>query len=157
MLSSKIVFFFKRYRLKKFSGVGCLYSTFESRRRSPLREHEKVVSFFIIFYTQKSMHRCVVRSHQPDKEAIFQHRSLRNASNNMYRNLKKRYFQTQLNNYRKSPAKLWSLINLITGLQRHNFPASASTSDLEAYIFQLSTTLLTLQVTFPADLLLCLL
>ena len=86
-----------------------------------------------ILHKQKSMYRRVVRSHRQDNAAILQHRLLRNTSNNMYRQLKNEYFQTRLDEYRKSPAQLWSAINFITGRKNQHFPVSASIPDLETH------------------------
>ena len=51
----------------------------------------------------------------------------------MYRQLKNEYFQTRLDEYRKSPAQLWSAINFITGRKNQHFPVSASIPDLETH------------------------
>ena len=83
-----------------------------------------------ILHKQKSMYRRVVRSHRQDNTAILQHRLLRNTSN-MYRQLQNEYFQTRLDDFRNSPAQLWSAINFITGRKNQHFPVSVSISDLE--------------------------
>ena len=86
-----------------------------------------------LIHKQKSVHRRVIKTKRRDVDLITHHRKLRNQVNNMYRRLENKYFQHQLQEYRKSSLHLWSAINHITGRHRQHHPSTAKLSDLIAH------------------------
>ena len=83
-----------------------------------------------MIHKQKSLHRRVVRSNRQNKNLISEHRVLRNQTNNLYCQLKKRYFQQVLQNYKNSRRHFWNVINHITGRKSQHFPVTAELCDL---------------------------
>ena len=96
------------------------YSSRKKKSRCPWMTPE----LLHLIHKHKNLHRKVVLSCHQNREALLQHRKLRNIVNNLYRQLRNAYFQDCLNQYRKSPRKLWSAINHVTGRQRQSLPVS---------------------------------
>ena len=96
------------------------YSSRKKKSRCPWMTPE----LLHLIHKRKSLHRKVVLSCHQNREALLQHRKLRNIVNNLYRQLKNAYFQDCLNQYRKLPRKLWSAINHVLGRQRQSLPVS---------------------------------
>ena len=83
-----------------------------------------------MIHKQKSLRRRIVRSNRQNKNLISEHRVLRNQTNNLYRQLKNRYFQQVLQNYKNSPRHFWNIINHITGRKSQHFLVTAELCDL---------------------------
>lgn len=91
-------------------------------------------------HKQKTMYRRVVRSQRQDLKAVSEHRRLRNQFQTMYRQLKNNYFQSRLQEYRKSPMLFWKTLNIAMGRKPHRLQPSASVSDLALHFQSLLTT-----------------
>ena len=83
-----------------------------------------------MIHKQKSLHHRIVRSNRQNKNLISEHRVLRNQTNNLYRQLKNRYFQQVLQNCKNSPRHFWNVINHVTGRKSQHFPVTAELCDL---------------------------
>ena len=116
----------QEWRTKFWDALDMVVPT-EPKRKRHKSKHSPWMTLNLLnmIHKQKSLHHRIVRSNRQNINLISEHRVLRNQTNNLYRQLKNRYFQQVLQNYKKSPRHFWNVINHVTGRKTQHFPVTA--------------------------------
>ena len=129
--SSRLDNMWQEWRTKFWDALDMVVPA-ESKRKRHKSKHcpWMTPNLLTMIHKQKSRHHRIVRSNLQNKNLISEHRVLRNQTNNLYRQLKNRYFQQVLQNYKNSPCHFWNVINHVTGRKSQHFRVTAELRDL---------------------------
>ena len=86
-----------------------------------------------LIHLRKSLYRQLRKSAFQDQQLLLNFRSVRRQTNNMYRQLRNKYYLSACQMYSRDPKKLWSVINEVTGRMAHRIPVPIPPQELNKF------------------------